>query len=211
MTINASAFIGTLFIFSAPSGAGKTSLVKKLLEQTSHIGVSVSHTTRAPRPGEIDGKDYHFVSVEQFQSMVAEGGFLEHAQVFDNYYGTSQAWVENELKEGRDVILEIDWQGAAQVRRLIPDTVGVFIVPPSIEALRSRLNGRGQDCGSTIERRMKDARNEISHFGEFDYLIVNDDFENALAELRSIIIARRHRLNAQKARHANTIAQLLAE
>lgn len=203
-------FIGTLFIFSAPSGAGKTSLVKKLIEQTSFIGASVSHTTRAPRAGEVDGKDYHFVSQEQFQQMVGEGAFLEHAQVFDNFYGTSQAWVEAELKAGRDVILEIDWQGAAQVRRLIPEAVSVFIAPPSIEALRERLNGRGQDCEEIIERRMQDARNEMSHYAEFDYLIINDNFENALAELRSIIIARRHRLDAQQARHAQTIAQLLS-
>lgn len=204
-------FIGTLFIFSAPSGAGKTSLVTSLLACTQHIGVSVSHTTRAPRPGEVDGKNYHFVSKEEFISMAGEGAFLEHAQVFDNYYGTSQAWVEAELEAGRDVILEIDWQGAQQVRRLIKDTVNVFIAPPSISALRERLRNRKQDDEETIERRMRDARNEISHFVEYDYLIINDDFDNTLQELRSIVIARRHRVTAQQVRHAEVINNLLLD
>lgn len=204
-------FIGTLFIFSAPSGAGKTSLVTSLLACTPYIGVSVSHTTRAPRPGEVDGKNYHFVSKDKFQQMAGEGAFLEHAQVFDNYYGTSQAWVESELEAGRDVILEIDWQGAKQVRRLFSDTVTVFIAPPSIEALRQRLQGRGQDGEDVIERRMRDARNEMSHFVEYDYLIINDNFDNTLQELRSIIIARRHRLSAQQVRHGEIINKLLQE
>ena len=176
MTDNTS-MIGTLFIFSAPSGAGKTSLVKGLLDSTGYIGVSVSHTTRAPRPGETDGKDYHFVPVEEFQQMVNRGAFLEHAQVFDNFYGTSQEWVESELAAGRDVILEIDWQGAEQVRRLMPDTISVFIAPPSISALRERLQKRGQDDEQTIERRMRDARKEMSHYGEYDYLIINLNFD----------------------------------
>lgn len=201
--------IGTLFIFSAPSGAGKTSLVKALLGCTSHIGVSVSHTTRAPRPGEENGKDYHFVSVAEFQRMIGEAAFLEHAQVFDNFYGTSQAWVESELAAGRDVILEIDWQGAQQVRRLMPDAVSVFIAPPSIAELRQRLQGRGQDSAETIERRMRDARNEMSHYGEYDYLIINDQFDNSLQELRSIVIARRHRLTAQQHRHQDILQALL--
>lgn len=204
-------FVGTLFIFSAPSGAGKTSLVTSLLACTQHIGVSVSHTTRAPRPGEVDGKNYHFVSTDSFIRMVGEGAFLEHAQVFDHYYGTSQAWVEAELEAGRDVILEIDWQGAQQVRRLIKDTVNVFIAPPSIKALRERLQNRNQDNDETIERRMRDARNEMSHFVEYDYLIINDDFENTLQELRSIVIARRHRLTAQQVRHAEVINNLLQD
>ncbi len=203
-------FVGTLFIFSAPSGAGKTSLVKALLECTPYIGVSVSHTTRAPRPGEVNGKDYHFVSKDAFQTMVGEAAFLEHAQVFDNYYGTSQAWVETELKAGRDVILEIDWQGAQQVRHLIPDAVSVFIAPPSIAALHERLLKRGQDSAETVARRMLDARNEISHYNEFDYLIINDDFDNSLQELRAIVIARRHRLDAQQIRHQHTLAALLS-
>lgn len=203
--------IGTLFIFSAPSGAGKTSLVRALLETTGYIGVSVSHTTRAPRPGETSGKDYHFVSVDDFQAMVSRGAFLEHAQVFDNFYGTSQEWVESELSAGRDVILEIDWQGAEQVRRLMPDTISVFIAPPSIEALRERLQKRGQDNDDIIERRMRDARNEMSHYGEYDYLIINDDFDNTVEELRAIIIARRHRLAAQQERHKDTLENLLRE
>lgn len=201
--------IGTLFIFSAPSGAGKTSLVNALLNTTSHIGVSVSHTTRAPRPGEENGTAYHFVSHAEFQQMVDAGAFLEHAQVFDNYYGTSQRWVESELAAGRDVILEIDWQGAQQVRHLMPDAVSVFIAPPSIAALRERLQGRGQDNEATINRRMQDARSEMSHYGEYDYLIINDEFDNTLAELRAIIIARRHRIEAQQARHADTLTSLL--
>ncbi|MAK89695.1 MAG: guanylate kinase [Oceanospirillaceae bacterium] len=203
--------IGTLFIFSAPSGAGKTSLVKGLLESTGYIGVSVSHTTRAPRPGEVNGKDYHFTAVEDFREMVGRGAFLEHAQVFDNFYGTSQEWVESELAEGRDVILEIDWQGAEQVRRLMPDTVSVFIAPPSIAALRERLQKRGQDDEQTIERRMRDARNEMSHYGEYDYLIINDNFENTVEELRAIVIARRHRLEAQQERHKATLQDLLQQ
>lgn len=207
----ATTFTGTLFIFSAPSGAGKTSLVKALLDSTSHIGVSVSHTTRSPRPGEIDGKDYHFVAKETFQTLIGESAFLEHAQVFDNFYGTSQRWVESELKDGRDVILEIDWQGAAQVRKLMPDAVSVFIAPPSIEALEQRLNNRGQDSQEIIERRMRDARSEMSHYGEYDYLIINDDFDNTVEELRAIIIARRHRLEAQQTRHAHTLKNLLGD
>ncbi|MEK9711378.1 MAG: guanylate kinase [Thalassolituus sp.] len=202
-------FTGTLFIFSAPSGAGKTSLVKALLDSTGYIGVSVSHTTRAPRPGEVDGKDYHFVSKEDFQQLIEEDAFLEHAQVFDNFYGTSQRWVESELEAGRDVILEIDWQGAEQVRRLMPDAVSVFIAPPSIDALEQRLRNRGQDSEEIIQRRMSDAQSEMSHFGEYDYLIINDDFNNTLEELRSIIIARRHRLAAQQVRHAETLKKLL--
>ncbi|MFY9178611.1 MAG: guanylate kinase [Venatoribacter sp.] len=205
----ATTFIGTLFVFSAPSGAGKTSLVKALIERTPYIGVSVSHTTRSPRNGEENGKDYHFVSVEVFQTMVGEAAFLEHAQVFDNYYGTSQAWVESELRAGRDVILEIDWQGAQQVRHLMPDAVSVFIVPPSIACLRKRLENRGKDSEEIIERRMKDARKEISHYGEYDYLIVNDDFENTLNELRAIVITRRHRIEAQEVRHSELLQGLL--
>ena len=203
--------IGTLFIFSAPSGAGKTSLVNTLLKSTRHIGVSVSHTTRAPRPGEENGVAYHFVSVDEFQQLIGEAAFLEHAQVFDNFYGTSQRWVESELAAGRDVILEIDWQGAAQVRRLMPDAVSVFIAPPSIEALQERLSNRGQDDEETIARRMRDARSEMSHYGEFDYLIINDDFDNSLEELRAIVIARRHRLEAQQLRHQATLTALLQE
>jgi guanylate kinase len=203
-------FTGTLFIFSAPSGAGKTSLVKSLLTSTGYIGVSVSHTTRTPRPGEENAKDYNFVSREQFQELINAGAFLEHAQVFDHLYGTSQAWVESELEAGRDVILEIDWQGAEQVRKQMTDAVSVFIAPPSIEALQQRLQDRGQDSDDIIARRMRDAKSEMSHYGEYDYLIINDDFNNTVDELRAIIIARRHRLEAQRIRHADTLKNLLS-
>ncbi len=188
---------GTLYVFSAPSGAGKTTLVKALLEQTGDIGVSVSHTTRAPREGESNGKDYNFVSQDNFKGLIEQSAFLEHAQVFDNFYGTSQIWVEQELDAGRDVILEIDWQGANQIRQQMPDMVSVFILPPSREELLKRLTGRGTDSEEIIDRRMQDAESEMSHYGEFDYLIINDDFDLALQELRSIVLARRQRTAAQ--------------
>lgn len=200
---------GTLYVFSAPSGAGKTSLVKALLESTQDIRVSVSHTTRAPREGEIDGKDYNFVSQDTFHDLINRSAFLEHAQVFDNFYGTSQAWVEQELQEGRDVILEIDWQGANQIRKQIPETVSVFILPPSREELLSRLTGRGTDSQEIIDRRMQDAENEMSHYGEFDYLVINDDFDIALQELRSIVLARRQRTAIQSVVQQDLLANLL--
>ncbi len=198
---------GTLYIISAPSGAGKTSLVKELLTVTDQIMVSVSHTTRAMRPGEVDGTDYHFVSQDDFQQMVAEGAFLEHAQVFDNYYGTSQQHVEDQLASGMDVILEIDWQGARQVRKLMPDCRSIFILPPSKAALQERLQNRGQDDASIIERRMRDAVNEMSHYAEFDYMVVNDDFKLALQDLKSIIIANR----LSQLRQAENLENLLSE
>ena len=201
---------GTLFIISAPSGAGKTSLVRALLDSTPGIGVSVSHTTRAPRPGETDGVDYHFVSVAEFEKMVAEGVFLEHARVFDNFYGTSRRAIEARLAAGEDVILEIDWQGAAQVRAQMDDTVSIFILPPSREALEERLRGRGQDDEAIIERRMRDARSEASHFDEYDYLVVNDDFDTALQELRAIFVAGQLRRDRQAERHRELIAALLS-
>lgn len=184
---------GTLYIISAPSGAGKTSLVRELVNGNEHIVVSVSHTTRAMRPGEQDGVDYHFVDKQDFLQMVDSSAFLEHARVFDNYYGTSQQHVEQQLLSGHDVILEIDWQGARQVRKLFPDSVSVFILPPSLKALKQRLNNRGQDSEETIERRMSDAVNEMTHYAEFDYLLVNDDFDVALQELRCIFSANRLR------------------
>ncbi len=202
--------IGTLYIFSAPSGAGKTSLVKALLEATDGIEVSVSHTTRPPRPGEVDGVDYHFVDVPTFEKMVAEGAFLEHARVFDNYYGTARASVETRLQAGVDVILEIDWQGARLVRAQFPDAVGVFILPPSREALEERLRGRGQDSDEVIARRMRDAVSEMSHYAEFDYLVINDDFDTALEELRAIVTCHRLATPRQQARHADLLARLLA-
>ena len=203
---------GTLYIVSAPSGAGKSSLLRALLESIGgDLVLSVSHATRTPRPGEVDGKDYHFVDVETFNDMVSQGAFLEHAQVFDNYYGTSRQSVEAQLSAGLDVILEIDWQGAKQVRNNLKDATGIFILPPSKTTLEQRLRNRGQDNEDVISRRMRDAENEISHYVEFDYIIVNDDFEQALTSLSSIIVAQRHSLAIQKNIQADLIAELLAQ
>lgn len=201
---------GTLYTVSAPSGAGKTSLVSALVQSLDAIKVSVSHTTRAMRPGEVDGVNYHFVSVEQFTSMLESASFLEHAQVFTNYYGTSREWVEQTLAQGTDVILEIDWQGAQQIRKIIPGTVSVFILPPSKETLLQRLTGRGQDSDNVIEARMAEAKSEISHYIESHYLIVNDDFDVALNEFRSIIIAERQKLMRQAEKHQALIRSLLS-
>jgi guanylate kinase len=187
----------TLYVIAAPSGAGKTSLVKQLVDEDEHIMVSVSHTTRAMRPGEVDGVHYNFTDIDSFKSLVAEGRFLEHAQVFDNFYGTSGDWVEAKLAEGIDVILEIDWQGGRQVRQAFPTAVGIFILPPSRAALEERLRGRGQDDDDTIARRMQDAKSEISHFDEFEFVVINDEFDEALADLCSIIAARRLRREGQ--------------
>lgn len=201
---------GTLYIVSAPSGAGKTSLVKALLQNTDKLQVSVSHTTRAMRPGEVDGKDYHFVDVETFRAMVANQAFLEHAQVFDNYYGTSRSAALDLLKHGIDVILEIDWQGARQVRQMIPGTVSIFVLPPSRAALEQRLRNRGQDGDEVIARRMRDAVSEMSHCFEFDYLVINDDFDTALGELAAIVRANRLREPRQAAAHDALLKSLLA-
>lgn len=201
---------GTLYIIAAASGAGKTSLVKALVEAMPAIAVSVSHTTRASRPGEQDGVNYHFVPVEKFQAMIAAGDFLEHAKVFDNYYGTSRAGIEELLAQDRDVILEIDWQGARQVRAAFPACVGIFILPPSRAALETRLRGRGQDPDEVIARRMRDAVAEMSHYAEFDYLVINDDFNVALGDLQAIFHALRLRQTAQAGRHADLVAALLA-
>jgi guanylate kinase len=201
--------LGTLYVISAPSGAGKSSLVKALIEKTKDIGVSVSHTTRAMREGENDGQDYHFVDKDTFVSMVEQGAFLEHAQVFDNYYGTAVANIETSLQQGEDVILEIDWQGAAQVRKQLPYSVNIFILPPSVQALEDRLRGRGQDSDEIIARRMRDAQSETSHYSEYDYLVVNDDFDDALAELQNIVLARRNRYSAQSQRLASLLKELL--
>ena len=189
---------GTLFVVSAPSGAGKTSLVAEMLRADQKLGVSVSHTTRPMREGENNGVNYHFVSRNEFETMIGRGDFLEHADVFGNYYGTSQVWVREMLASGRDVILEIDWQGAAQVRRLIPECVSVFIVPPSPEILRDRLVGRGTDAPDVVERRLAEAREECSHVGMFDYLVVNDDFREALADLLAIVRSQRLRMIAHR-------------
>ncbi|GLS27161.1 guanylate kinase [Marinibactrum halimedae] len=201
---------GTLYTVSAPSGAGKTSLVKALIEADSQINVSVSHTTRTQRPGETNGVNYHFVSKEAFLSLVEQGGFLESAEVFGNLYGTAQSWVEDTLNSGVDVILEIDWQGADQIRAKMPDTVSIFILPPSREALESRLTGRGQDGADIIQRRMEQAINEMTHYIEADYVVVNDDFGIALHDLQAIIRAQRLTLDNQQARHSLLLEQLLS-
>ena len=200
---------GTLFVLSAPSGAGKTSLVKALLESTDNLCVSISHTTRAMRPGEVNGVNYHFVSVEGFRAMLDESDFLEHAEVFGNYYGTSRSFVEQTLRSGKDVILEIDWQGAQQIRRLFPESISLFILPPSREALESRLRGRGQDAEAIIQQRLSKAQEEMSHYVEYDYLIINDQFNVALAELRAVIEASRLRILNQIKRHEGLLQSLL--
>ena len=200
---------GNLYIVSAPSGAGKTSLLKALLERDGGLKLSVSHTTRAPRPGEEDGVHYHFVSVDEFMRLAGEGAFLEQAQVFDNYYGTSQAAVQSLLDAGHDAVLEIDWQGARQVRKAFPQAISIFIMPPSVEALRQRLGNRGQDDEAVIERRMRDARSELSHYAEYDYLVVNDDFDLALDELQCIVRAERLKLTRSAERNAAALQEML--
>jgi guanylate kinase len=200
---------GQLFIVSAPSGAGKSSLVKAWLEQDAAIDLSVSYTTRAPRPGEVDGVNYHFVDRETFAAMLGRGEFLESAEIYGNFYGTSQPWIEGEMAKGRDILLEIDWQGAAQVRRLMPQAESIFILPPSITELRRRLEGRGTDSAEVIERRMAMAREEISHALEADYLVVNDVFETALADLLAIGRTRRLRMDVQGVRQVALMSSLL--
>lgn len=200
---------GTLFVVSAPSGAGKTSLVKALIESTPGINVSVSHTTRPMRPGEVDGLNYHFIDQGRFAAMLNDNAFLEHAQVFDNLYGTSKDAVAASLKGGTDVILEIDWQGAQQIRRQAPDAVSIFILPPSREVLEQRLIGRGQDPEDVIRKRMAQASEQVSHHVEFDYLIVNDDFDKALRELQAVVLSRRLGILKQCERHSSLIRSLL--
>ena len=202
---------GSLYIVSAPSGAGKTSLVKALIERDQNIVVSVSHTTRNMRPGEHDGVNYHVVDKDRFQQMIRQDAFLEHAEVFDHYYGTARSSIETQLAEGRDVILEIDWQGARQVRKLIPEHTSIFILPPSRDALRERLTDRGQDSEEVISRRMQDAISETSHYNEYDYLVVNDDFATALNDLHAIFLGQRLRLDAQKLRLEALINELLSD
>ncbi|MGD2128837.1 MAG: guanylate kinase [Lysobacterales bacterium] len=198
-----------LYVVSAPSGGGKTSLIKALLERDDRVALSVSHTTRPPRPGEKDGVHYHFVSEEAFEELVARGAFLEHARVFDHRYGTGREGVERQLASGFDVLLDIDWQGARQIRSSFPDCRSIFIIPPSMKALRQRLTRRGQDATETIDRRMRDARAEISHWNEFDFVVVNDDFERALADLQSIIRHGRPIRSDQDSRQREILAHLL--
>ena len=196
-----------VIVLSAPSGAGKSSLARALVEAESSVRLSVSHTTRMARPGEADGVDYHFVTRREFEAMVRAGAFLEHARVFDRYYGTSWEAVRSVLSRGHDVVLDIDWQGARQVRGAFAGTVSVFILPPSVDALRSRLVGRGQDSAETIDRRMRDARSELAHYDEFDHIVVNDDFDRALDALRRILRGERAMLPGDA---APLVATLLA-
>jgi len=201
---------GTLFVVSAPSGAGKTSLVKELRARVKGFIVSISHTTRPMRPGEAHGREYFFASHSEFDAMIAADAFLEHARVFDNHYGTARATVESALLGGNDVLLEIDWQGARQIKALMPECQTIFILPPARSTLEDRLRGRGQDDESVIARRMRDAISEMRHFAEFDYLIVNDEFETAINDLVQIVHASRLKTRCQQARLEALIQTLLA-
>ena len=200
---------GTLYIISAPSGAGKSSLVKALIDIEPQIRVSVSHTTRAMRPGEENGVHYHFVEREEFVKMIEHGDFLERAEVFGNLYGTSQSYLQQTLDEGHDLILEIDWQGAEQVRKLMPQERSIFILPPSQQALRERLDKRGQDSTEIIDGRMREAVSEMSHYVDYDYLIINDDFAVALDDLKAIFHASRLQQKRQQQRYGKLLAELL--
>lgn len=202
--------MGNLYIVAAPSGGGKTSLVKALVESMADIAISVSHTTRSKRPGEVDGVDYFFVDEAEFKRMIDEQAFVEHAQVFGHYYGTSKSQIEDRLQRGVDVLLDIDWQGAQQIKRVFPTAVGIFIIPPSLETLKQRLQGRNQDPDEVIHERMQRAQNELSHYAEFDYLIVNDDFYCAASELKAIVIAHRLRIGRQIEKQRKLLSFLLA-
>jgi len=199
---------GTLFVVSAPSGAGKTTLVHRLITNDPQVRLSVSYTTRAPRPGEIDGVHYHFITREQFQSLIDQGAFLEWAEVHGNAYGTGRAWVERELAAGRDVLLEIDWQGARQVKAVFPKLVTIFILPPSIAELQARLRRRGTDSEAVIAQRLANAHQELSHVDEFDYAIINDILDNAAAQLQAVVAAERCRTARQKVRHPALFAEI---
>lgn len=199
---------GNIFVVTAPSGAGKTSLVRALLEADKAVRLSISYTTRAPRASEVDGKDYHFVNETTFMEMLERGDFLESALVYGNRYGTSQPWIESVTGGGADILLEIDWQGAAQVRRIFPEAIGIFILPPSLEVLTQRLEGRGSDSGEVITRRLAAARDDIGHVDEFDYVIINDDFNTALQELLAVLRAQRLTVKRQLQCHAEMIAKM---
>ena len=200
---------GQLFVISAPSGAGKTSLVAATIARVSDLTVSVSHTTRSPRPGEVDGRDYHFVDQSEFDALIASQALFEYAQVFGNFYGTSKQAIESQLASGIDVILEIDWQGASQVRLMAPDAVSIFILPPTRDALRERLVGRQQDDPTIIDARMAEADETIEQAPHFDYWVINDDFEIALGQLKSIIISHRQRRPQIQAKHPDFLEKLL--
>ena len=202
---------GKLIVISAPSGAGKTTLVEALCAADPKLMVSISHTTRPKRDGEKDGVAYHFTDVDSFREMVDAEQFLEHAKVFDNYYGTSKAALESQLSQGIDVILEIDWQGAESVRQLMPESISIFILPPSYQALETRLTGRGGDDAGTIQRRMDDAINELSHYKDYDYLVINDEFELAVSELQGLIAALRENQQPQQADLTEFVTRLMAK
>jgi guanylate kinase len=201
---------GKLFVIAAPSGAGKTSLVKALLERVPELHVSISHTTRNKRPTEVAGREYYFVTVPEFEHLVSEGAFLEHARVFDNYYGTAREPVEAQLAKGNDVVLEIDWQGAQQVRKSMPEAQTVFILPPSRSALEERLRNRATDSTEVIERRLRDAVGDMAHWREFDYVVVNDDFEQAVADLMRIVSGQGADLRAARPELQPLLRDLLA-
>ena len=203
-------YSGNLYIVAAPSGGGKTSLVRKLVNTLDRIEVSISHTTRPVRPGEKDSTDYFFVSEEEFIGMVNDNAFIEHARVFNHLYGTSSAQINERLKYGIDVVLDIDWQGAEQIRRTFPEAISIFIIPPSLEELKLRLMNRSQDKDEVISDRMKKAQDELSHYPEFDYLIVNDDFEHAASELEAIVLANRLRMNIQVNKQSKLLSFLLS-
>jgi len=200
---------GKLYVMAAPSGAGKTTLVRLLLDSEPGVHLSISYTTRGPRPGEADGREYHFVDVATFRAMMARGDFLEWAEVHGNFYGTSKVWIADHLAAGHDVLLEIDWQGAQQVRAVFPQAIGIFILPPSMEELTRRLTGRGTDSAEVVERRLAAAQAEMRHVGEFDYVIINDGLEQALDDLRAVVRASRLDLAGQRARHAALFARLI--
>jgi guanylate kinase len=200
---------GRLIVISAPSGAGKTTLVRALLASEPHLRLSVSHTTRKRRPNEQDGREYHFISVPQFESLIAQGEFLEHARVFDNLYGTSRAFVTKQLEAGHDVLLEIDWQGAAQVRRAMPDSVSIFILPPARATLAERLARRATDTSEVIARRLAEAAADMSHYREFDYVVVNDDFDRAVTELKRILTGHGEALRSDRAQLRALLAELV--
>ncbi len=200
---------GTLFIIAAPSGGGKTTIVRELLTRHTGLVLSVSHTTRSPRSGEKDGINYFFIDQNKFDAMITADEFLEYASVFGNSYGTTRAWIGQQLQQGKDIILEIDWQGAQQIQMLVPGSVSIFIIPPSLEALEKRLRSRAQDDDATITRRMQAARHEISHFDEFQYLIINDAFEKAVADIDAIILTQRLKRERQQAKYSKLLSNLL--